>query len=367
MKVRTSVLRKPGSDVEVVEADLAPPKAGEVLVRVSASGVCHTDYAVARSLLPMPVPIVLGHEGAGVVEAVGEGVTRCQPGDHVVMSIPQCGKCLWCQKGQHELCTQGAQASMGAVLDDSTTRFEVDGEPLYQMCGLGTFAEATVVRETSITKISPDVSLSVAALLGCSVLTGVGAALNTGKVSSDDTVVVIGCGGVGLNVIQGCRIGGARRIVAVDRIRSKLGTAQAFGATDTVLADKDPVDEVIGLTDQIGADIVFDVVGSSSSAAQGLRMTRRGGQLCVIGMADATATLDISLIGELLFAEKCLRGSTYGSSEVSEDIPQLLYLYGTNELKLDELISQYISLSGINMAFDDMERGEHTRSLITFT
>src|SRR6478609_4090412 len=244
------------------DIEIAPPGPGEVKIKVVASGVCHSDLSVLNGTIPLPTPIVLGHEGAGIVEAIGEGVTSVAVGDHVVLSfVPACGECYQCKHQQAYLCEKSA-AQAAAGLLDGTTRLTSAGAPLHQMACLGTFGPYAIVPEISTVKIPDDVPLEIAALIGCGVLTGVGAALNTADIHPGDTVAVIGCGGVGLNVIQGARIAGAREIIAVDLVPTKLGMAEEFGATHTVCAaDCDPVAAVLELTGQRGADVVFEVIG----------------------------------------------------------------------------------------------------------
>src|SRR6476661_8058577 len=299
------------SSLEVVDVGLYGPKSGEVRVRMGASGVCHSDLSVVNGTLLSPLPAVLGHEGAGVVDTVGEGVSRVKPGDHVVLSfVPQCGTCYMCTHDSPEMCETGFLAmAMGAQLD-MTPRFSRDGAPLHQMSALGTFSEELVCPEISTVKIDADVPYTSAALIGCGVLTGFGAAANTADIARGDTVAVIGCGGVGLNAIQGAKWKGAERIIAVDRFDSKLDMAKQFGATDLVNASNgDPVAQ------------------------------------------------------ELLVNEKQVRGSWYGSSDVQRDVPRLINLYKDGTLKLDELVSRRIDLEGINDAFTSMEAGEVARSV----
>ena len=248
--VTAAVLKGVGEDVQVHDdIEIAPPGAGECKVKIVASGVCHSDLSVQNGTIPLPPPIVLGHEGAGIVEEVGEGVTSLQPGDHVVLSfVPACGSCYYCDRGQGYLCEKSAMAAAGGMLDGST-RLTLGGQPLRQMAMCGTFGNYAIVPEISLVKIDDDVDLRYAALIGCGVLTGVGAALNTANIRKGDTVAVVGCGGVGLNVIQGAKIAGAEKIIAVDMFESKLKMAEQFGATDLVKADEgDAVTNVIGLS-----------------------------------------------------------------------------------------------------------------------
>jgi NDMA-dependent alcohol dehydrogenase len=360
----------PGIDqpLEVVDVDLDAPKSGEVRVRMGASGVCHSDLSVVNGTLLSPLPAVLGHEGAGIVEAVGEGVTSVAPGDHVVLSfVPQCGACYMCTHDAPEMCETGFLAmAMGSQLD-MTPRFARDGAPLHQMSALGTFSEELVCPEMSTVKIDPAVPLTSAALIGCGVLTGFGAAANTADIRPGDTVAVIGCGGVGLNVIQGAKWKGAERIIAVDRFDSKLDMAKQFGATDLVNATAgDPVAQVQELTGGRGVDVSFEVIGLKDTVQQAFAMARRAGQAIIVGVPKMEQTMEIPIAMELLVNEKQVRGSWYGSSAVQRDVPQLVGLYQDGTLKLDELVSRRIGLDGINEAFRAMEAGEVARSVVDY-
>src|SRR5438067_7663277 len=256
--------------LEIHDVDLESPHAGEVKVRMGASGVCHSDLSVQNGTLMGGVPIVLGHEGAGVIEEVGEGVTDLEPGDHVVVSwVPQCGECFFCQHGQGELCKAADASPASAGLLDGTPRFKWNGAPLSQMAASGTFSEYSVIPAIGAVKIPDDIDMKVAALIGCGVLTGVGAALNTADIKKGDTVAVVGCGGVGLNVIQGARIAGAGEIIAIDMNETKLQMAKEFGATASVNASQaDAVGQVMEMTAQRGADVAFEVIGLQQTIDQ---------------------------------------------------------------------------------------------------
>jgi NDMA-dependent alcohol dehydrogenase len=360
----------PGIDqpLEVVDVDLDGPKAGEVRVRMGASGVCHSDLSVVNGTLLSPLPSVLGHEGAGVVEAVGEGVTSVAPGDHVVLSfVPQCGHCYFCEHDTPEMCETGFIAMATGAQLDMTPRFARGGSPLHQMSGLGTFSEELVCPEISTVKIDDDVPLTSAALIGCGVLTGFGAAANTADLRKGDTVAVIGCGGVGLNTIQGAKWKGAERIIAIDQFDSKLDMARSFGATDTVNArDTDPVAQIQELTGGRGVDVAFEVIGLKATVQQALAMARRGGQAIIVGVPKMEQTMEIPIAMELLVNEKQVRGSWYGSSNVQRDVPQLVRLYKEGALELDALVSRTIGLDGINEAFRAMEAGEVARSVVDY-
>jgi NDMA-dependent alcohol dehydrogenase len=354
--------------LEVVDVELDGPKAGEVRVRMGASGVCHSDLSVVNGTLLSPLPSVLGHEGAGVVEEVGENVTSVRPGDHVVLSfVPQCGICYFCTHDAAEMCETGFIAmAIGGQLD-MTSRFSRQGAPLHQMSALGTFSEELVCPEISTVRIDDDVPFTRAALIGCGVLTGFGAAANTADIRPGDTVAVIGCGGVGLNVIQGAKFKGAERIIAVDQFESKLKLAEQFGATDLVdTREGDAVAQVGELTQGRGVDVSFEVIGLKTTVEQALAMARRGGQAIIVGVPKMEQTMEIPIAMELLVNEKQVRGSWYGSSTVRRDVPRLVDLYKSGSLKLDELVSRTIGLGDINDAFKAMEAGEVARSVVDY-
>jgi S-(hydroxymethyl)glutathione dehydrogenase/alcohol dehydrogenase len=354
--------------LEVIDVGLDDPKAGEVRVRMGASGVCHSDLSVVNGTLLSPLPAVLGHEGAGIVEAIGEGVSRVKPGDHVVLSfVPQCGTCYMCEHDSPEMCETGFIAMALGTQLDMTPRFTRDGVPLHQMSALGTFSEELVCPEISVVKIDADVPFTSAAVIGCGVLTGFGAAANTADIAKGDTVAIIGCGGVGLNAIQGAKWKGAERIIAIDRFDSKLDMAKQFGATDLVNASNgDPVAQVQELTSGRGVDVSFEVIGLKDTVQQAFAIARRGGQAIIVGVPKMEQIMEIPIAMELLVNEKQVRGSWYGSSDVQRDVPQLVSLYKDGTLKLDELVSQRIGLEGINNAFKAMEAGEVARSVVDY-
>jgi len=349
------------------DIEVAAPKAGELKVRIAASGVCHSDLSVQNGTIPLPPPIVLGHEGAGVVEEVGEGVTDFAVGDHVVLTfVPECGQCFFCKRDQGFMCEASAALNMGGMLD-GTKRLSSGGTPLSQMAGCGTFGELTVVPSISAVKIDKDVPMRVAALLGCGVQTGVGAAMNTANIRKGDTVAVIGCGGVGLNVIQGARIAGAEQIIAIDMVESKLQLAKEFGATDFInAADGNPVAKVQSLTGERGADVVFEVIGLGPTIEQAMNMTRRGGETILVGVPRMDVMLNINPAFSFIYTAKTVKGCWYGSSNVHREVPRLLELYKSGELKLDELISREIAIEDVNEAFEAMKSGEVARSVIIY-
>ena len=354
--------------LEIRDVEVETPRAGEVKVRMAASGVCHSDLSVQNGTLYNALPAVIGHEGAGVIEEVGEGVTGLAPGDHVVISwVPQCGTCFFCTRDQGYLCENANLAlSTGGMLD-GTPRFSLDGQPVHHMAAAGTFTETTVVPATGAVKIPKEIDLKVAALIGCGVLTGVGAALNTADIRKDDSVAVIGCGGVGLNVIQGARIAGAGEIVAVDMNETKLQMAKEFGATVTVNASQgDPVSKVMELTGQRGVDVAFEVIGLQQTIDQTITLARRGGQAILVGVPRMDVLVTVPAFIGLVLQEKTIKGCWYGSSNVHRDVPKLVELYQQGELKLDELISREIGLEQVNEALEAMKTGEVARSVIVF-
>jgi len=362
-----------GVDTPLITRDdvaVAAPQEGEVRIEVAASGVCHSDLSVQNGTIPLPTPIVLGHEGAGVVTEVGPGVTTLAVGDHVVLSfVPNCGTCFFCARGQGYLCEKAAAQIMGGLLDGTKRLSSPDGE-LNQMAMCGTFSSETVVPEISAVKIPDDVPLTVAALIGCGVLTGVGAARNTADLRPGDAVAVIGCGGVGLNVIQGARIEGASTIIAIDMFDSKLEMAKEFGATHVINASEgaDAVQaKVMELTGGRGADAAFEVIGLGATMEQAVNLTRSGGQVILVGVPRMDVFLNLHAGFTFLYTAKQIRGCWYGSANVREDVPALLALYRSGELKLDELISREIDVSEVNEAFAAMGSGEVARSVIVHT
>src|SRR3954469_135742 len=350
------------------DVDVESPHAGEVKIRMGASGVCHSDLSMQNGTIMAMPPIVLGHEGAGVVEEVGDGVTNVKPGDHVIISwVPQCGECFFCQKDQGYLCEQANMAMATGGLLDGTTRLKSGDQALMQMASSGTFSEVTIVPSIGVVKIPDDIDMKVAALIGCGVLTGVGAAMNTADIKKGDTVAVIGCGGVGLNVIQGARIKGAGEIIAIDMNETKLQMAKEFGATATINASQgDPVSQVMSMTEERGADVAFEVIGLGPTIDQCITMTRRGGQAVLVGVPKMDAMVTLPAFFGIVLAEKTIKGCWYGSSNVQQDVPKLIDLYKKGDLKLDELISREISLDEVNEAFDAMKTGEVARSVIVY-
>ena len=350
------------------DVEVEAPRAGEIRIKVAACGVCRSDLSMQDGTTPVPMPVVLGHEASAVVLEVGEGVADLAAGDHVVISwVPQCGACYFCRRGQPHLCQAADAVLLAGGLLDGSPRLRLDGAPLFQMCGAGTYAEETVVAACAAVKIPDDVPLDIAALLGCSVLSGVGAALNTATISPGDAVAVVGCGGVGLNVIQGARIAGAEVIVAVDVHPAKLDTAREFGATHTVDATRsDPANAVRDLTGQRGADVAFEVLGQQRTIEQTVEMTRRGGQAILVGIPRLDVMLTLPAFLGLVLQERTVKGCWYGSSDMRRDVPRFLDLYRSGKLRLDELVSRRIGLAEVNDAMAAMKAGEVARSVIVY-
>jgi S-(hydroxymethyl)glutathione dehydrogenase / alcohol dehydrogenase len=366
MKMRAALLLEPNGKFIIEEVDLAAPRRGEVLIKIAASGVCHSDWHVATGTTRHPMPVITGHEGAGVVQAVGEGVTRIKPGDHVSLSwTPDCGECFYCQRNQPNLCETFTEPIWAGVMLDGTSRASWNGETVYIYSGLGTFAEYTVVPEQSCVVIDRSIPLEVAALVGCAVATGVGAALYTAQVRPGESVVVYGAGGIGLNILQGAALAGATTIIAVDTNDEKMSIARQFGATHTVFAGKDALSQIRALTGGRGADHVFEAVGLPALQEASLEAARPGGMVTLVGLSPmGTGT---NLPGAVITrTEKTIKGSYYGSVSPKRDFPLFLQMYQQGRLKLDELVSRRYTLDQINEAYTEMLMGRIARGIIVF-
>ncbi|MGH7391651.1 MAG: zinc-binding dehydrogenase [Candidatus Rokuibacteriota bacterium] len=367
MKARAAVLFEVGKRLELRDVDVQPPHAGEVLIRMAAGGVCHSDLHAMTGHLVAPLPAILGHEGAGVVAEVGAGVTTVKPGDHVIpLWRLSCGVCEYCSDGRPALCHAGMQVRMTGRLLDGTTRFRLDDRELKHFAGVSTFSELSVVPEAAVLKIPDELPLDRAALLGCAVITGVGAVVNCARVKPGASVVVFGTGGVGLNVVQGAAIAGAERIIAVDLLETKLAFARRFGATHTVNATHgDAVEEVRALTGGRGVDYAFEVIGLPKTMRQAYDCLAKRGVAVVVGVTPMTTEVAVPVMS-LVYEERVLTGSVYGSSRPRVDIPKLIALYRAGRLKLDELLTRTYPFDQINEAYTALERGEVARSVVTF-
>lgn len=366
MRMQAAVLRQPNTPFTIETLDLAEPRAGEVRVKIAACGVCHSDYHLVNGATKHPLPVVCGHEGAGVVEAVGEGVTSVQPGDHVVLNwCPACGECFYCRHDQPNLCDTFTTPIWAGVMLDGTSRLSLNDETVYAYCGLAAFAEYAVVPEQSCIPIRKDISLVTASLVGCAVATGVGAALYTSPVQVGESVVVFGCGGVGLNVLQGALLGGASIIIAVDTQPAKESLARQFGATDFLLSSEHLLEDIRDLTGGRGADHAFEAVGLPRLQELALDAARPGGSVVLAGLSPMGSATNLP--GAVITRqEKTIKGSYYGSVDARRDFPLLLDYYLDGKLKLDELVSQHWQLEQINQAFDVMLTGEVARGVVVF-
>ena len=366
MKTNGAVLWEYGSNWSVEELELDPPGDGEVLLSWEATGLCHSDEHVRTGDLPAPLPILGGHEGAGVVQEVGPGVRDLKPGDHVVASfLPACGRCRFCATGHQNLCDLGALL-MSGLQADGTYRRRIRGQDLGVMSFVGTFSQYGVVTDASLIKIDDDLPLSRACLLGCGVTTGWGSAVNTANVRPGDTVVVIGLGGIGSGAVQGARLAGAERIVVIEPVEDKRERAIQFGATDFVTSMPEAMALVAELTKGVMADSALLTVGllEGSMIEDSLNLVRKGGAVVVTAlaaMADVNVALPLMMF--TLF-QKRLLGSLYGEANPRNDIPRLLSLYRDGQLLLDETVTSEYKLNDINEAYDDMRSGRNIRGVI---
>ena len=347
----------------VVDVELDPPKPGEVLVRMKATGICHSDLSIINGTIRWKLPSVLGHEGAGIVEEIGDGVTQVKKGDHVVLSfIPHCGDCYNCLRSEPFLCRENKPH--GGLID-GTSRVKLNGKEISVMSFLGNMAEACVVPESCVVAIGKEFDFKAAALVGCGVTTGVGAALKTAEVKPGSTVAVFGCGGVGLNVIQGARIAGAAKIIAVDLSVEKMEMAKAFGATDTVNPQNDPFKEILGLTNGVGVDYAFEVVGSGKLVEACFKSARANGMAVLVGVGRPDDRFSLSAM-IMPFTAKTVKGSMYGNANFKVDFPMYLDLYKQGKLDLDGLVTRTYSIEEAPEAFSDLEAGKNARGVIVY-
>jgi S-(hydroxymethyl)glutathione dehydrogenase/alcohol dehydrogenase len=362
---RAAVLREVGRPLVVEELELLPPRAGEVLVRFVASGVCHSDLHVMQGHMLHPLPVVLGHEGAGLVEALGPGVSGVRVGDHVLTSyIPSCGRCPYCATGRPNLCD--LRDAPRHLMPDGTTRFRRGDEAVNHFLQVSSYSARAVLPEASVIPVRRDAPLEVVCLVSCGVAAGAGAVVNRARVAPGSSVVVIGCGGVGLNAIQAAALVGAARIVAVDVHDAKLEDAREFGATHVVntAREADALTRIHELCGRGGADYAIEVVGSAATIELALRAVHRGGTAVVVGIAPVGTRLSVD--PALLLQERVLTGSSFGGSRQRVDLPMYVDLFMQGRYKLRELISGEVGLDGLNEAYARLERGEVRRSVLRF-
>lgn len=366
MKTRAAVFYEVNSPFKVETLELEAPRAGEVLVKVAATGVCHSDWHLVTGATKHPVPVVPGHEGAGVVEAVGEGVTRVKPGDHVALNwAPNCGHCFYCLNDRPNLCSTYVGPLWAGTMMDGTTRLYKDRKPVYHFSALACFADHTVVPQECCVPLRSEVPLAVAALIGCAVTTGVGAALNTARVRPGSSVAVFGAGGVGLSIVIGAALAGASRIIAVDKAEAKREIALGFGATHALVAGPGTNDEIRSLTEGRGADYVFEAIGIPAVQEQCLDAARPGGVIVLAGVSPMGSSTNLP--GAVITRqEKTIMGTYYGTANTARDFPLYADLYLKKKLDLDRLISKTYPLDRINEAYADMLDGKIARGVIVF-
>jgi S-(hydroxymethyl)glutathione dehydrogenase/alcohol dehydrogenase len=369
VKTKAAVLWEVGAEWSVEDIDLDPPGPGEVLVKLAASGMCHSDEHLVTGDLPFALPIIGGHEGAGVVQEVGAGVSWLAPGDHVVFGfIPSCGRCPSCSTGHQNLCDLGALLGLGRQITDGTSRHHAQGQDLALMCLLGTFAHHTVVNEASCIKIEPDVPLDRACLLGCGVVTGWGSAVYAAEVGPGDTVAVVGVGGIGANAIQGAKLAGAKRIVAIDPVEFKREKAMEFGATHTAASMTEALPLITDITWGTMANKVLMTmgVGSGEVLGEALALASKRGRVVVTNIHPALEmSASVSLL-DVTIMEKQVVGSLFGSGNPRADIPKLLGLYREGQLDLDGLVTRTYALDDVNEGYRAMRDGENIRGVMIY-
>jgi alcohol dehydrogenase len=374
MKIKAAVLNAMGAKppyaaskpLAIEEVELDPPGAGEVLVKIAAAGLCHSDLSVINGDRPRPTPMVLGHEAAGTVEALGPGVEDLKKGDHVAMVfVPSCGHCLPCAEGRPALCEPGAAANAAGTLLSGQRRLTRGGQSLNHHLGVSAFAEYATVSRRSLIKIDPELPLDEAALFGCAVLTGVGAVVNTAKVGPGATVAVIGLGGVGLNSLLGALAAGARQVVAIDLADDKLALARQLGATHTFSAkDADCAEQVRAATTG-GVEFAFEMAGSAKAMELAYKVTRRGGTTVTAGLPPPNASFAVPHVN-LVAEERTIKGSYIGTAVPLRDIPRYIALYRQGRLPVDRLMSDRLRLEEINRGFDRLNEGKAIRQIVLF-
>ncbi len=369
IKSKAAIAWGPGQPLSIEEVDVMPPKAGEVLVRIVATGVCHTDAFTLSGDDPEGIfPVILGHEGGGIVEQIGEGVTSVQVGDHVIpLYTPECGECKFCKSGKTNLCQKIRETQGKGLMPDGTTRFYKDGQPIYHYMGCSTFSEYTVLPEISLAKVNKDAPLEEVCLLGCGVTTGMGAVMNTAKVEEGATVAIFGMGGIGLSAVIGATMAKAARIIVIDINESKFELARKLGATDCINPkdyDKPIQDVIVELTDG-GVDYSFECIGNVNVMRSALECCHKGwGESVVIGVAGAGQ--EISTRPFQLVTGRVWRGSAFGGVKGRSELPEYVERYLKGEFKLDHFITHTMALEDVNKAFDLMHEGKSIRTVIHF-
>jgi alcohol dehydrogenase len=374
MKIKAAVLNAMGMQppyaeskpLSVESVELDAPGHGEVLVKIAAAGLCHSDLSVINGDRPRPMPMVLGHEAAGVVEELGPGVEDLKKGDHVVLIfVPSCGHCLPCAEGRPALCEPGAAANTAGTLLSGARRLHRNGSPLQHHLGCSAFAEYATVSRNSLIKIDPELPLDEAALFGCAVLTGVGAVLNTARVTPGSTVAVVGLGGVGLSSVLGAVLAGARQVVAVDLFADKLELAKKLGATDVFNASNPDCVEQVRAATNGGVEFAFELAGSVKAMELAYKITRRGGTTVTAGLPPAAHTIPIPQVN-LVAEERTVKGSYIGTCVPMRDLPRYVSLYRQGRLPVDRLMTGRLKLTEINAAFDRLREGKAVRQVIVF-
>jgi len=365
--MRAAVLEELGKPIEVVDVDIRGPRAGEVLVRIAACGVCHSDLSIVDGSFPSPLPVVLGHEAAGVVEAVGTDVTSVVPGDKVVLTpLPSCGQCYFCTRGQPTLCATYSLSLFTSLLPDGTSPLSRGGEIVYRGLAAAAWAEQAIMPEVAVVKVDTDVPLETACVLGCAVQTGVGAVLNTAKVEEGATVLVLGAGGIGIAVTQGARLAAASRIIVSDPVAERREAALRFGATDVIdPTDADPVAAAFELTRGIGVDYAFEAAGHAALIELGIAATRSGGTTVCVGAPPVDQGISIPGVVGFGATEKRLVGCLLGSVHAQRDIPRLLALWRAGRLDLEGMITERLPLADAEAGLDRLRDPQGIRTVLT--
>lgn len=359
--MRAAIMHAAHEPLTIEEVEVAKPKRREVLVRTAYAGLCHSDLHFMEGLYPTPTPIILGHESAGVVEQVGEDVTYLKPGDHVISCLSVfCGTCEYCTTGHPNLCSD----TEVKMLPGQARRFTWKGQPVYQFANLSSFAEQMLVHENALVKVDPDIPLDIGALVGCGVVTGVGAVFNAARIEAGSMVAVIGCGGIGLSAVNGAAVAGASRVIAIDTVASKLEVAREMGATDTINASNvDPVEAVKELT-RGGVHYSFEAIGAKKTAEQSFQMLRAGGLATIIGMVPFGTKIELH--GADFLRDRRIQGTSMGGNRFRVDMPRMLTLWQQGRLKLDHLISGHIRLEQINEGYAALKSAAPVRNIIKF-